>query len=712
MADTATYIASVVVYSDGGGALLTETLASLARQTVPGLEVVVSAGSSNVDANPDPMQTAVQAGPIVRNVPSDTALSPARRNCAVETTSGLYILELVAGDEPDSTMLEKCIWALETRPAVGAVVVGPQRDPAGDLRPDFADASVGPGGPTVGAITQGSVVYRRAGWRQVGGFDEASPPSATDAECCLKMADRGWKATCIQEDLIHRAAVRSFESGDVEWLRARHASFFEAADRLRRRRARWERTLSGASPVGGLARRLSMKIQAEGLEDSRQWLSHPVRSSLHFLPERLKGAWWTGLGLPKRADTWDEIPPLVDLPRGSILQRTLLRTGGGNGRTRVLFLHPYLISGGAETVLLNILTYIDRERFEAHLVTTESARAEWLWMNNPRHCEFAAQTDRIYHLQAFLDRDYYLRFVFDLIESRAIDVLVVSLSIFGYNALPQIRSRFPDLAIMDLLHAEAPYASRDHITLASRYGPLMDRRIVVSESVALLQVSKYGETPERVVVIPNGIDTRDAYDPARHAGGEFRRRVGIAEDVSIVLFFGRIAMEKQPMHIVEVAERMRGRDDVAFVLIGDGAEKPAVEAEVARRGLGNVIVCPPQEDVAPALADARVVLFPSKREGLPMSGIEAMSMGVPVVASRVPGWTDVVTDGVEGFLVDDGDIDGYVAAVTRLAVDDVLHGAMAASGRKRAVRDYDVRESVRRWETVLAETAEMKAGRT
>jgi glycosyltransferase involved in cell wall biosynthesis len=684
-------IASVLVYTDGSDDRLELTRGSLARQTLSVVEVIVI----DVDAG------------LTGSRPSAE-----RRNEAVRSACAVYVLEIAAGETLAPTTLEKCVWALETRPEAGLAWIGGETPSTMEVGTGDTDVSLGSGGPTIGEVTWGAYAFRRSAWDALGGFDDLAPGAVVDADLILRATVSGWGAVRVSEDLVARGPVTSAPSAEsLAWLRAHHAGFFEAAERSLRRRAFWERIVSAGSPVGRLARRVSVKVQEEGLEDSRQWRSHPVRSALLVLPERLKGAWWTLAGLPRRLDRFDEVPQLRALPSAAMLSHCAApRTKGDH--TRVLVIHPYLIRGGAEMVVLNLLTHIDRDRFETDLVTTEAAPAEWRWMDNPWAARFAAQTDRLYHLPAFLEPEYHLCFVLDLIGSRDIDVLLISLSIFGYHALPAIRGAYPDLAVVDVVHAEAPYVPMDHITLASRYRDLLDRRVVTTESVRALQIEKYGETPERVVVIPNGIDTAGDYDPARYAGGEFRRRLGIADGVSIVLFFGRIAMEKQPMHIIEVAERMRGRDDVAFVLIGDGAEKPAVEAEVARRDLVNVVMCPPQQDIAPALADARAVLFPSKREGLPMSGIEAMSMGVPVVASRVPGWTDVVTDGVEGLLVADGDFDGYVAAVTRLVEDETLRAAMSASGRERAVRDYDVRGSVRRWEAVLAQAAEMKAGQT
>jgi glycosyltransferase involved in cell wall biosynthesis len=258
---------------------------------------------------------------------------------------------------------------------------------------------------------------------------------------------------------------------------------------------------------------------------------------------------------------------------------------------------------------------------------------------------------------------------------------------------------------VDLLHAEAPYIPMDSVRLSNMHRRLIDRRVVISDPLRSLLVTKYGESAERIDVIPNFIDTAVEFDPAKHATGSLKREIGLPDATSVVLFFGRLAMEKQPLHIVEVADLMRSRSDVAFVLLGDGPEKRKVEDEVARRGLGNVFVRPAREAVADALADAKLTICPSKLEGVPMAGIESLAMGKPVVAARVPGWIEMITDGQDGFLIEDGDFPGYVRAIETLLDDAALYARMSETARRGAVARFSVPECLSLWEGLFADAA-------
>jgi glycosyltransferase involved in cell wall biosynthesis len=100
--------------------------------------------------------------------------------------------------------------------------------------------------------------------------------------------------------------------------------------------------------------------------------------------------------------------------------------------------------------------------------------------------------------------------------------------------------------------------------------------------------------------------------------------------------------------------------------------------------------------VAAALGEADVLAAPSvptrggKREGIPVVLMEAMATGLPVVASRLSGIPELVTDGVDGLLVAPGDAGALADALARLAADPAMRARLGAAGRERVVRDFDV----------------------
>ena len=706
MSDDAALV-SVIVYCDGPDGPLQETLRSLARQTLAELAIVLVGRSPGEKELPRiaPGLTAAKIRTVSLH-PVSGPVSTVTRNDAIGVSRSPFVVELFGGDLLEPTALEKAAWALETTANAGLVAL--QEPQASRKLPEFGP--VGPADLASERIGRGSHILRVAAWREVGSFDTGAPGDAVDQDLLIRMVRRGWKALTIHEALAHphapappsgAASEPTDDAATERWLRSRHRRFYARAkvdgligrttERLRRR-----------VPILFAVRRwIARKTEVEGLTDRRRALRHPVDSALRLMPQPLKGRLWKRLGLPARPELWTYEPPKLDLPIASRL-RPIVALAPKPRKTQVLVAHHYLTLGGAGAVILNLLTRMDRNRFDVHLITTD--REPYGDPGLLPLQKVAEQTDSIYQLPLFLEKDYYLRFLIDFIASRRVDVVLVSLSIFTYQALPQLRAACPDTAFLDLLHAEAPYAPMDQIRLASRYRQFLDRRVVITELVRSAQIEKYGETADRVVVIPNEIDTAGTFNPRGSTRGAFRRELGVGGDVAIVLYYGRMAVEKQPMHVVDVAERLRERTDIAFVLVGDGPQTAVVEKAISERGLKNVYLRPTREEIRTVIADADLAMFPSSREGLSMAGLESMSMGKPIVASRVPGWVDLVADGTDGILVEDGDIAGYAHAITRLLADRALYNLMARAGRDKATRGYDLKDTVGAWERLLSTT--------
>jgi glycosyltransferase involved in cell wall biosynthesis len=667
-------LVTVIVYGDGRDGPLMKTMASIARQTLAEVEVLPFGG----------------------------AIATVTRNNAIATARGRFVLELSEGDYLEPTAIEKAAWALETTPRAGLVAFGEPQS-TGKHR-EFG--LLGRAEIAAGTIGPGSYMLRVTAWRKAGGFDVRAPSAAVDQDLLIRILGKGWQAPTIPEALTHLegtapAASPADDDAARGWLHSAHRRFYARAASDRLGGDGMARLRRRVPSVAFIPRWIARKLEVEGLTDRRRALRHPVETTLRLMPRPLKGRLWRRLNLPARPPLWTFEPRLLALP-SEAHPRPIVPPASEPRKTQLLVIHHYVTIGGADAVILNLLTGIDRDRFDVHLITTDK-EPDGDHKRLPLQ-KFAEQTDSIYGLRSFLEREYFLRFLVDFIASRRIDVVLVSLSIFAYNALPQLRSACPDTAFVDLLHAEAPYAPMDQIRLAGHYRQFLDRRVVTTEAVRAAQVARYGETPDRVVVIPNGIDTATTFNPDRSVRGAFRRELGIGDEVAIVLYFGRMSAEKRPMHVVDVAERLRERSDIAFVLLGDGPQTLVVEKAISARGLTNVYLRPTRDDHRTVMADADLMMFPSKREGLSMAGLESMSMAKPIVASRVPGWVDLVADGTDGILVEDGDIAGYADAITRLLRDRELYDRMSAAGREKAIRTFDVGDVVRAWQRLLSET--------
>lgn len=166
-------------------------------------------------------------------------------------------------------------------------------------------------------------------------------------------------------------------------------------------------------------------------------------------------------------------------------------------------------------------------------------------------------------------------------------------------------------------------------------------------------------------------------------------------------------------HLVAAAGALRPRlPGLQVTIVGDGPERPALEARRAALGLGDVVRMTgalPAEAVTDVLARADVFAAPSvvqpsgKMDGIPVALMEAMAAGVPVVASDLSGIPELVRDGDTGLLVPPGDERALAAAVERLWTEPGLGRRLAAAARAAVLADYDVDENAGRLARLVRE---------
>ena len=282
--------------------------------------------------------------------------------------------------------------------------------------------------------------------------------------------------------------------------------------------------------------------------------------------------------------------------------------------------------------------------------------------------------------------------------------------------LPRLLRRIaPDLLHTHLFHADlagrpaARLAGVPHVVhtvhvVELRFRPwrfawarlaagLCERIVCVSQAVRDQHARRTGLPASGYEVIPNGIDAaRYARDEA--ARSRLRRRWGVGPDEPLAAFVGRLHEQKGVDTLLAAMDLLTERGEgLPLVIAGDGPQRGLVEASAAVRSgrarfLGRV------DDVPAVLSAADLLAMPSRWEGLPLTAVEAMAAGLPVVAARAPGLTEVVTAEV-GLLVEPDDPSALAAAMLRLARDAELRARLGETGVLRARTLFDVDRNVR-----------------
>ncbi len=200
---------------------------------------------------------------------------------------------------------------------------------------------------------------------------------------------------------------------------------------------------------------------------------------------------------------------------------------------------------------------------------------------------------------------------------------------------------------------------------------------------------------EKFTVIRLGIDlaTRVQVQDGR---AEYRGLFGIPDDRFVVGWIGRMTAIKRVPDILASFKLLLDRGiEATLCLVGDGPDREAAEHQARDLGIArNIISLGYQRDVSPYYALFDAFVLPSANEGTPVVAIEALAAERPVVATRVGGVPDVVTEGESGYLVDVGDVDAIARALARLARDPALRQALGARGREIVVPRYRVERLV------------------
>jgi glycosyltransferase involved in cell wall biosynthesis len=197
---------------------------------------------------------------------------------------------------------------------------------------------------------------------------------------------------------------------------------------------------------------------------------------------------------------------------------------------------------------------------------------------------------------------------------------------------------------------------------------------------------------ERFAVIRLGIELDERVAGQRDGRVESRRYLGIPGERFVVGWIGRMTGVKRTDDVLVAFKRLRESGvDACLCMVGDGPDRGQLERRAHELGIvRDTLFLGYQENVAPFYAAFDALVLPSGNEGTPVSAIEALAAGRPVVATRVGGVPDVVRDGEDGFLVEAGATDELADRLARLARDPELRERMGRQGRERVLPRYAV----------------------
>jgi glycosyltransferase involved in cell wall biosynthesis len=369
------------------------------------------------------------------------------------------------------------------------------------------------------------------------------------------------------------------------------------------------------------------------------------------------------------------------------MSRDIASADGFVNRHSLFQIITSLVPPGAERLVVHLLEHVDRERFAPVCIC----------LRNPVGSHLEARVQQLGIPLYFLGKgDKMSLKVLSRLDAlfRQYRPAVVHTHLLALNyAYPlMIRYRTParvytvhSLAEKDVGLRTAPMVR----ALAFRYrlGGVVPVAVAEEVRATIQRVYGYLDPP----LIPNGIPT-DEYAPDADRRRRWRERHGLEPEAIVLTHVGRFAPPKNHALLIEAFAQVRADAPLYLLLVGGGELEDAVRQQVVELGLQErVRFLGVRADVPAILNASDLFVLSSRWEGNPMSVMEAMAAGLPVVSTAVGGVPELVQDGATGLLVTAGDAHALAEAIVQMGRDPMRRAVMGDAARQTALQRFDVR---------------------
>ena len=359
-------------------------------------------------------------------------------------------------------------------------------------------------------------------------------------------------------------------------------------------------------------------------------------------------------------------------------------------KKRVLYIVEDLESGGAERVVVNLATRLDRSRFEPAVCCLAKRGA------------LADEIEREGIRLHVLDKKPGIRPALLWRLQRLIARLrpdVIHSHLFTGNAWGRLAGWLAGTPrIVASEHSVDLWKNGVRLFVDRMLAVPTYRLIAKSDAIADFYKTVVRIPPRKVATIRNGIDLSLYGNGVDRSA--VRASIGVPQDVMLVGAIGRLSPEKGHEVLVEALGMLRDeRSNIHAAIAGEGPSGWELDEQVRANGTGRVVhLLGHRSDVPALLAAADMFALPSHREGLPLALLEAMASGLPVIATDVGGCREVIENGRNGILISPGSPEQMARAIKRLALDEGLRRALGYAARRTIEQRFSIDRMVRQVE--------------
>ena len=364
-------------------------------------------------------------------------------------------------------------------------------------------------------------------------------------------------------------------------------------------------------------------------------------------------------------------------------------------RYKIAYVIDGLSMGGAERLMVPILKYLSRTDFDAYVCALQSKDG------NPMADEIRAlgipvRCLDIKHLRDWNALPRLIKYL------REINADLVHTQLEFANILGNISAKFLNLPSACTIHVMPSLDVKPKLKLhqkaewfALRY--FCDQVISVSEEARQYHLDISGARSSQVSTIYNGIDLSNFLKPDRELERtNVRAELGIPMDANVLTTVAVLRPQKGVQFMIRALPAiLASNPNTYYLIVGSGSHQNALLEEVDKAGVKNrVIFAGMRKDIARLLVASDIFVLPTLTEALPTVLAEAMAAKLPIIASRVGGVPEMVTDGQNGCLVEPQDVDSLANACIGLLANTENRATMSAEGWKIVNQKFNIQRQV------------------
>lgn len=349
---------------------------------------------------------------------------------------------------------------------------------------------------------------------------------------------------------------------------------------------------------------------------------------------------------------------------------------------KVLLVVPSLEQGGAQKFVMDLANELDKTKYEVRVLS-------YYKKTNSVFDEFAEKNGiHVIYLDKTLG--FHLSFikkVRNVVRQYKPDVIHTNIDSILYMLPSYKRKQIKLHTVHSIAEKESSGKKRKIRSIAYKLFGVVP--VAISDTVAESISRVHNMKQEKIPIVYNGVDCK-RYDIPKISSNKIRF-VTVGTIYSVKNF---------PFLVDSFAELCKEFDNLDLTIVGDGVDRENLQIQIDSLGLSDKIhITGCVYDVENYLAKADVYVACSLFEGLPISMLEAMSAGLPVVSTDVGGVKDIIKDGVNGILVESGNKEKYVQALKELILNESIREIYSAKA-KEISKNYDIRLMVEGYERI------------